>query len=223
MSGPIVTEHIKVRQLPPISYLTYNLICFPFFTQDYCGSLSEDAIRKNFPLIYELLDEVVDYGTPQSTSTEALKTFVLNEATVVMPPVSHLVLDLRVLSKCFQAGCPYQHGRKGSGRTEASLHHGQWNTCIAMASTWQGRAGWCHHLGFGDNQRMVLSGGICNHIVPLFVQAVAFLWEALHTCMHAGLRHKVGALSGDHRWPLWHVVFRIRIANQQLALHKKKG
>ncbi|GBF92450.1 AP-4 complex subunit mu [Raphidocelis subcapitata] len=54
--------------------------------RDYCGSLSEEAIRKNFVLIYELLDEVMDYGTPQSTSTEALKTFVLNEPTVVAPP-----------------------------------------------------------------------------------------------------------------------------------------
>jgi AP-4 complex subunit mu-1 len=58
--------------------------------QDYCGSISEEAIRKNFPLIYELLDEVVDYGLPQNTSTEALKTFVLNEPTVVAPPVSGL-------------------------------------------------------------------------------------------------------------------------------------
>ncbi|KAI8470762.1 MAG: Mu homology domain-containing protein [Monoraphidium minutum] len=55
--------------------------------KDYCGSLSEEAIRKNFVLIYELLDEVMDYGTPQSTSTELLKTFVLNEPTVVAPPV----------------------------------------------------------------------------------------------------------------------------------------
>jgi hypothetical protein len=31
--------------------------------------------------------QVMDYGTPQSTSTEALKTFVLNEPTVVAPPV----------------------------------------------------------------------------------------------------------------------------------------
>lgn len=53
--------------------------------RDYCGSLSEEAIRKNVVLIYELLDEVMDYGTPQSTSTEALKTFVLNEPTVVAP------------------------------------------------------------------------------------------------------------------------------------------
>mmetsp|Transcript_22213 Transcript_22213/g.38009 ORF Transcript_22213/g.38009 Transcript_22213/m.38009 type:complete len:453 (+) Transcript_22213:117-1475(+) len=56
--------------------------------KDYCGTLSEEAIRKNFVLIYELLDEMVDYGMPQSTSTEALKSFVLNEPTVVEPPMS---------------------------------------------------------------------------------------------------------------------------------------
>lgn len=54
--------------------------------KDYCGQLSEEAIRKNFVLIYELLDEVIDYGMPQSTSTDALKAFVLNEPTVVQPP-----------------------------------------------------------------------------------------------------------------------------------------
>lgn len=47
--------------------------------------MSEEAIRKNFPLIYELLDEAVDYGLPQNTSTEALKQFVMNEPTVVAP------------------------------------------------------------------------------------------------------------------------------------------
>ncbi|KAF8070972.1 AP4M [Scenedesmus sp. PABB004] len=56
--------------------------------KDYCGSLGEEAIRKNFPLIYELLDELLDYGLPQNTSTEALKTFVLNEPTVVAPPLA---------------------------------------------------------------------------------------------------------------------------------------
>eukprot|EP00967_Tisochrysis_lutea_P034026 scaffold40542_cov18-Tisochrysis_lutea.AAC.1 len=49
--------------------------------------LSEDAIRKNFVLVYELLDEVIDYGYPQSTSTDALKMFVLNEPSPVAPPV----------------------------------------------------------------------------------------------------------------------------------------
>ena len=57
--------------------------------QDYCGLLSEEAVRKNFVLLYELLDEVIDYGYPQNSSSEALKEFILNEPTVlksVSPP-----------------------------------------------------------------------------------------------------------------------------------------
>mmetsp|Transcript_13003 Transcript_13003/g.17410 ORF Transcript_13003/g.17410 Transcript_13003/m.17410 type:complete len:468 (+) Transcript_13003:30-1433(+) len=51
--------------------------------KDYCGVLSEEAIRKNFILIYELLDEVVDFGYAQGTSTESLKAFVYNEPVLV--------------------------------------------------------------------------------------------------------------------------------------------
>lgn len=35
--------------------------------------LTEEAIRKNFTLIYELLDEVIDFGYAQTSSTENLK------------------------------------------------------------------------------------------------------------------------------------------------------
>ena len=74
--------------------------------QDYCGTLSEDSLRKNFILVYELLDEMIDYGCApwlmnaqpralgadshatcsyaQSTSTEALKAAVFNDP--VTPP-----------------------------------------------------------------------------------------------------------------------------------------
>jgi len=51
--------------------------------KDYCGILSEEAVRKNFVLIYELLDEVLDFGYPQLTSTELLKPFVFNEPVVL--------------------------------------------------------------------------------------------------------------------------------------------
>lgn len=44
--------------------------------KDYCGVLNEEAIRLNFVLIYELLDEVVDFGYPQGTSTEVLKSYI---------------------------------------------------------------------------------------------------------------------------------------------------
>jgi hypothetical protein len=30
--------------------------------QDYCGVLNEESLRKNFVLVYELLDEMLDYG-----------------------------------------------------------------------------------------------------------------------------------------------------------------
>ncbi|CAM9381506.1 unnamed protein product [Chrysoparadoxa australica] len=54
--------------------------------KDYCGVLSEEAIRKNFILIYELLDEMMDYGYPQGTSTENLKSYMYNEAAAVADP-----------------------------------------------------------------------------------------------------------------------------------------
>lgn len=47
--------------------------------KDYCGLLTEEAIRKNFNLIYELLDEILDNGHIQGTSSELLKTYVFNE------------------------------------------------------------------------------------------------------------------------------------------------
>ena len=43
--------------------------------KDYCGVLTEEAIRKNFTLIYELLDEVIDFGYAQTSSTENLKVW----------------------------------------------------------------------------------------------------------------------------------------------------
>lgn len=60
--------------------------------QDYCGLLSEEAVRKNFVLIYELLDEVVDYGYPQNSSSEALKEFILNEPTILKPVSGWLLM-----------------------------------------------------------------------------------------------------------------------------------
>jgi AP-4 complex subunit mu-1 len=56
--------------------------------KDYCGVLTEEAIRQNFTLIYELLDEVLDYGYPQITQTEGLKNFIHNDAVVVRAPIS---------------------------------------------------------------------------------------------------------------------------------------
>ena len=47
--------------------------------KDYCGVFTEGAIRKNFVLIYELLDEMMDYGYPQITDLKGLKELVVSE------------------------------------------------------------------------------------------------------------------------------------------------
>ena len=44
-------------------------------------------VRRNVVLVYELLDEIIDYGFPQSSSSEAVKEFVLNEPIIVKGPV----------------------------------------------------------------------------------------------------------------------------------------
>ncbi|XP_058482535.1 AP-4 complex subunit mu-1 isoform X2 [Solea solea] len=53
--------------------------------KDYCGSLSEKSVQMNFALIYELLDEVVDYGYVQTTSSDVLKNFIQTEAVSSKP------------------------------------------------------------------------------------------------------------------------------------------
>ncbi|CAG9311558.1 unnamed protein product [Blepharisma stoltei] len=51
--------------------------------KDFCGVLTEEAIRKNFVLVYEIIDEMMDYGYPQSTSTEQVRPFIVNDAVAV--------------------------------------------------------------------------------------------------------------------------------------------
>ncbi|KAL3830396.1 hypothetical protein ACJIZ3_019198 [Penstemon smallii] len=59
--------------------------------KDYLGLLNEESLRKNFVLVYELLDEVVDFGYVQTTSTEVLKSYIFNEPIVLdasrLPPL----------------------------------------------------------------------------------------------------------------------------------------
>eukprot|EP00277_Geminigera_cryophila_P004235 CAMPEP_0179419528 /NCGR_PEP_ID=MMETSP0799-20121207/8649_1 /TAXON_ID=46947 /ORGANISM="Geminigera cryophila, Strain CCMP2564" /LENGTH=475 /DNA_ID=CAMNT_0021193011 /DNA_START=3 /DNA_END=1427 /DNA_ORIENTATION=+ len=51
--------------------------------KDYCGVLTEESVRRNFLLLYELLDECFDRGCPQGMSTELLKAYVYNEPAAV--------------------------------------------------------------------------------------------------------------------------------------------
>eukprot|EP00658_Telonema_sp_P-2_P002922 TRINITY_DN11077_c0_g1_i4.p1 TRINITY_DN11077_c0_g1~~TRINITY_DN11077_c0_g1_i4.p1 ORF type:complete len:422 (-),score=127.12 TRINITY_DN11077_c0_g1_i4:347-1612(-) len=47
--------------------------------KNYFKELEEESIRDNFVIIYELLDEMMDFGYPQTTEPKILKEFILQE------------------------------------------------------------------------------------------------------------------------------------------------
>jgi AP-1 complex subunit mu len=53
------------------------VICFLYklvqVMQDYFNELEQESIRDNFVLVYELLDEMMDFGYPQITESKILK------------------------------------------------------------------------------------------------------------------------------------------------------
>ena len=60
---------------------------------EYFKSLEEESIRDNFVIIYELLDELMDFGYPQSTDPKILQTYITQtgrklEASAAKPPAA---------------------------------------------------------------------------------------------------------------------------------------
>lgn len=47
--------------------------------KSYFGRFDEEAVKSNFVLVYELLDEILDFGYPQNTETETLKMYITTE------------------------------------------------------------------------------------------------------------------------------------------------
>lgn len=47
--------------------------------RSYFGKLDEESVKNNFVLIYELLDEVLDFGYPQTSETDMLKMYITTE------------------------------------------------------------------------------------------------------------------------------------------------
>ncbi|XP_053992085.1 AP-2 complex subunit mu-like [Hylaeus volcanicus] len=63
-----------------ISQTLQKIVCL---IKDFCGVLSEEALRQNFILAYEIIDEIIDCGYPQHTSTEKLKQNIRTEALLL--------------------------------------------------------------------------------------------------------------------------------------------
>ncbi|XP_046859814.1 AP-4 complex subunit mu-like isoform X2 [Xenia sp. Carnegie-2017] len=72
------------KQVSPNFVLEF-LQRFAAICKDYCGTLNENSIQQNFVLIYEILDEVLNYGYIQETSTQALKPFIHTQPKIIEP------------------------------------------------------------------------------------------------------------------------------------------
>lgn len=50
--------------------------------KEYFKELEEESIRDNFVIVYELMDEVMDFGFPQTTDSKILQEWVEDSVTV---------------------------------------------------------------------------------------------------------------------------------------------
>ncbi|GAW80963.1 AP-4 complex subunit mu [Plasmodium gonderi] len=61
------------------SYLMELLYRVMKILKDFCGQINEEVIRHNFILVYEIIDEVIDYGYIQNSNTECIRNLIHNE------------------------------------------------------------------------------------------------------------------------------------------------
>lgn len=91
--------------------------------KDYIGVLNEESLRKNFALVYELVDEVIDFGYPQCASTADLQAYVFNEpAAISSSALSRLPTSLKATPKTMSSKAVHKPialpGRSGGGKNE---------------------------------------------------------------------------------------------------------
>jgi AP-1 complex subunit mu len=57
---------------------------------EYFKELEEESIRDNFVIIYELLDEMMDFGYPQTTESKILQEYITQDAykLEIRPPMA---------------------------------------------------------------------------------------------------------------------------------------
>ena len=65
-------ENERKKEISSILISNYHFSFFQVFCE-YFKELEEESIRDNFVIIYELLDELMDFGYPQTTDSKILQ------------------------------------------------------------------------------------------------------------------------------------------------------
>lgn len=109
---------IQVRVCFAVMYGALTLMaaaCRAQVFSEYCGELHEESIRDNFVILYELLDEMMDFGYPQITDHKILKLCVCarSRCCAAMPRAAHEARHARAWLQVHYAG-GQSHGEAGS-------------------------------------------------------------------------------------------------------------
>ncbi|KAF5373613.1 hypothetical protein D9758_000986 [Tetrapyrgos nigripes] len=95
--SPIITLgstsffHVRINNLYVVAVTKTNAnaalvfeFCYRFINicKSYFGKIDEESIKNNFVLIYELIDEINDFGYPQNSEIDTLKTYITTESVV---------------------------------------------------------------------------------------------------------------------------------------------
>ncbi|GFZ46247.1 Probable clathrin coat assembly protein AP50 [Saitozyma sp. JCM 24511] len=93
--SPIITLgstsffHVRVNNVYVVGVTKCNAsaaLVFEFLyrfiqiSRAYFGKLDEESVKNNFVLIYELLDEILDFGYPQNSEIDTLKMYITTES-----------------------------------------------------------------------------------------------------------------------------------------------
>lgn len=62
--------------------------------KEYFWELEEESLRDNFVIVYELLDEMMDFGYPQTTETKILKEYITQQSFKLQRTGKDLETDL---------------------------------------------------------------------------------------------------------------------------------
>ncbi|KAI5824225.1 clathrin adaptor, mu subunit [Schizophyllum commune Tattone D] len=95
--SPIITLgstsffHVRINNLYVVAVTKTNAnaalvfeYCYRFINiaRSYFGKIDEEAIKNNFVLIYELIDEICDFGFPQNSEIDTLKSYITTESVM---------------------------------------------------------------------------------------------------------------------------------------------
>ena len=98
--------------------------------KSYFGKFDENALKQNFVIIYELLDEILDHGFPQITSAAVLQSYITQKS------VRSILDDQRT---------PGRIQRRGAGQGGFHAGHGRGSVACAGADVQEERGVSRHH------------------------------------------------------------------------------